>query len=177
MSTLEIGDKTLPFTLPGVDGQEYSLANYTGKEAVIVIFSCNHCPYVQAWEDRIIQVQADYADKGVQLIAISSNDVQKFPDDSFSKMKERAKEKGFNFPYLFDETQEVAHNYGAERTPEFFLFDKAGTLSYHGALDDNYEDPGVVKSRYLRDALDKVLTGQAPTIAETPPVGCTIKWK
>lgn len=177
MSTLEIGDKAIPFALPGVDDREHSLADYAGKEAVVVFFSCNHCPYVRAWEDRIIQVQADYADKGVQLIAISSNDVQKFPDDSFPKMKERAQEKGFNFPYLFDETQEVAHIYGAQRTPEFFLFDKAGTLTYHGALDDNYEDPGAVKSQYLRDALNVALADQAPAIAETPPVGCTIKWK
>jgi peroxiredoxin len=92
-------------------------------------------------------------------------------------MKERAQAKGFNFPYLHDETQEVARFYGAERTPEFFVFDKGGVLRYHGALDDNYDNPNGVKSQYVRDALDAVLAGDAPAVAETPPVGCTIKWK
>ncbi|HHH40656.1 MAG TPA: thioredoxin family protein [Chloroflexi bacterium] len=177
MANLKPGDRAIPFTLPGVDDKEHSLSDYADKEAVVVIFSCNHCPYVQAWEDRMIQIQADYADKGVQLIAISANDAKKYPADSFPKMKERAREKGFNFPYLYDETQEVARAYGAERTPEVFLFDKAGVLRYHGAIDDNYEDPNAVRHHYLRDALDAVLAGQDPPVQETPPVGCTIKWK
>ncbi len=177
MANLKPGDRAIPFTLPGVDDKEHALSDYADKEAVVVIFSCNHCPYVQAWEDRMIQIQADYADKGVQLIAISANDAKKYPADSFPKMKERAREKGFNFPYLYDETQEVARAYGAERTPEVFLFDKAGVLRYHGAIDDNYEDPNAVRHHYLRDALDAVLAGQDPPVQETPPVGCTIKWK
>ncbi len=177
MSKLKIGDKAIPFTLPGVDDQEYALADYADKEVVVVCFSCNHCPYVKAWEDRMVQVQADYVGKGVQFIAISSNDAQKYPADSFPKMKERAQEKGFNFPYLYDETQGVARLYAAERTPEFFVFDKGGVLRYHGALDDNYDPPTAVKHQYLRDALDAVLAGQTPTTAETPPVGCTVKWK
>ena len=170
MSKLKIGDKAIPFALPGVDGQEHSLADYADKEVVAVVFSCNHCPYVLAWEDRMIQVQADYADKGVQLIAIGPNDAQKYPADSFSKMKEHAQQKGFNFPYLRDETQEVARFYGAERTPEFFVFDQSGVLRYHGALDDNYDDPKAVDKKYLRDVLDAVLAGEAPAIAETPPI-------
>lgn len=177
MSKLKIGDKAIPFELPGVDGQDHALADYTDKAAVVVVFSCNHCPYVMAWEDRIVQVQADYAAKGVQLMAICANDADRYPADSFPKMKERAQEKGFNFPYLYDETQEVARFYGAERTPEFFVFDRAGVLRYHGAMDDNYDDPGQVKVAYLRNALEAVLAGQLPAIAETPPVGCTIKWK
>lgn len=177
MSNLKIGDKAIPFALPGVDDREHALADYADKEAVVVTFSCNHCPYVLAWENRMILVQADYADKGVQLIAIGANDAEKYPADSFTAMKKRAQEKEFNFPYLRDETQEVARFYGAERTPEFFVFDKGGILRYHGALDDNYDDPTAVKSRYLRDALDAVLAGAVPTLAETPPVGCTIKWK
>ncbi len=177
MANLKPGDRAIPFTLPGVDDKEHALSDYADKEAVVVIFSCNHCPYVQAWEDRMIQIQADYADKGVQLIAISANDAKKYPADSFPKMKERAREKGFNFPYLYDETQEVARAYGAERTPEVSLFDKAGVLRYHGAIDDNYEDPNAVRHHYLRDALDAVLAGQDPPVQETPPVGCTIKWK
>ncbi len=177
MSKLKIGDKAIPFALPGVDGQEHALADYVDNEVVALVFSCNHCPYVRAWEDRMVQIQADYADKGVQLIAVSANDAKKYPADSFPKMKERAQEKGFNFPYLYDETQEVANYYGAERTPEIFVFDKAGALRYHGALDDNYENSQEVSSHYLRNALDAVLADQIPAVAETPPVGCTIKWK
>jgi peroxiredoxin len=177
MAKLKIGDKAIPFDLPGVDGEDHSLADYSDKEVMVVAFSCNHCPYVRAWEDRMIQIQKDYADQGVQLLVINANDAQKYPDDSFSKMKERSQEKNFNFPYLHDESQEVARYYGAERTPEFFVFDSGGVLKYHGALDDNYEDPQAVQHRYLRDALEAVLAGQAPAVMETPPVGCTIKWK
>jgi hypothetical protein len=125
----------------------------------------------------MVQVQADYGMKGVQLIAINANDASKYPDDSFEKMKERAKEKHFNFPYLHDESQQIARAYGAERTPEVFLFDKAGTLTYHGAIDDNYDDPKAVKVKFLREALDATLNGKVPTKPETKPVGCTIKWK
>jgi peroxiredoxin len=177
MAKIKIGDKAVPFELPGVDGEAHSLADYADKEVVVLAFSCNHCPYVRAWEDRMIQIQADYADQGVQLLAINANDAQKYPDDSFPKMQERAQTKNFNFPYLHDESQEVARFYGAERTPEFFVFDSGGILKYHGALDDNYDDPQAVQHQYLRDALEAVLAGQAPAVMETPPVGCTIKWK
>jgi peroxiredoxin len=177
MTHLKPGDQAIPFTLPGVDDKQHALTDYADKEAIAVIFSCNHCPYVRAWEDRMVQIQAEYADKGVQLIAINSNDAQKYPADSFPKMKERAREKSFNFPYLYDETQEVARAYSAERTPEVFLFDKGGTLRYHGAIDDNYDNPNAVQSHHLRQALDAVLAGQAPSVAQTPPVGCTVKWK
>lgn len=177
MANLKPGDKVIPFALPGVDDKQHALADYADKEAVAVVFSCNHCPYVRAWEDRMVQIQADYAGKGVQLIAINSNDAQKYPDDSFPQMKVRARQKGFNFPYLYDESQTIARAYGAERTPEVFLFDKSGVLRYHGAIDDNYDNPKAVQSHYLRDALDALLAGQAPLTDETPPVGCTIKWK
>lgn len=177
MGNLRIGDKAIPFNLPGVDGRNHSLAEYSGKNAVVVIFSCNHCPYVRAWEDRMVEIQADYESKGVQLVAINANDASKYPDDSFAKMKERAREKHFNFPYLRDESQAVAGAYAAERTPEVFLFDKAGTLRYHGVIDDNYDDPAAVKMKYLRDALDAVMKGSVPSMAETRPIGCTIKWK
>jgi peroxiredoxin len=177
MANVKPGDKAIPFTLPGVDDKVHSLADYTDARAVVVIFSCNHCPYVRAWEDRMVRLQADYADKGVQLIAINSNDVTKYPEDSFPKMKQRTEEKGFNFPYLFDENQDVARQYGAERTPEVFLFDGAGVLQYHGAIDDNYDNPNAVKQRYLGDAVEAVLAGERPAITQTPPVGCTVKWK
>lgn len=174
---LALGEKAIPFDLPGVDGQQHKLADYSDKKAVVVIFSCNHCPYVLAWEDRIIQLQADYAGKGVQFLAISANDAEKYPADSFPKMQEHAQEKGFNFPYLYDESQEIARAYGAERTPEIFLFDQAGVLRYHGTVDDNYEDPSAVTATYFRDALEAVLAGKDPETADTVPVGCTIKWK
>jgi peroxiredoxin len=177
MTHLKPGEQAISFDLPGVDDKQHTLADYGDKEAVAVIFSCNHCPYVRAWEDRMVQIQSDYADKGVQLIAISSNDARKYPDDSFPMMKKRATEKDFNFPYLYDETQEIAQTYGAERTPEVFLFDRSGTLRYHGAIDDNYDNPNAVRSHYLRQALDAVLASQVPSTDSTQPVGCTIKWK
>jgi peroxiredoxin len=177
MTRLKVGDRVIPFNLPGVDGVNHALGEYSGRTAVAVIFSCNHCPYVRAWEDRMVQIQADYAPRGVQLVAINVNDASKYPEDSFSKMKERAREKGFNFPYLRDESQDVARAYGAERTPEVFLFDKSGTLRYHGAIDDNYDDPAQVKVKYFRDALDAVLSGTPPHTAETKAIGCSIKWK
>lgn len=125
----------------------------------------------------MVQVQSDYDGKGVQLIAVNANDASKYPDDSFEKMKERAEVKHFNFPYLHDESQQVAQAYGAERTPEVFLFDKTGRLQYHGVIDDNYDDPAAVKAKFLRQALDSVLAGRTPATVETNPVGCTIKWK
>ena len=177
MANLKPGNEATAFELPGVDDRRHALADYADKEVVAVIFTCNHCPYARAWEDRIVQIQADYAERGVQLIAISANAPQKYPDDSFPRMKERAQEKGFNFPYLFDESQEVASAYGAERTPEVFLFGKDRTLLYHGTVDDNYEDPKAVKNHYLKDALDAVLIDEEPPVTETRPIGCTIKWR
>jgi peroxiredoxin len=177
MANLSPGEQAVPFELPGVDDRRHALADYADKEAIAVVFTCNHCPYARAWEDRLIDIQADYADRGVQLVAISANDAKKYPADSFPRMKERSEEKGFNFPYLYDESQQVARAYGAERTPEIFLFDKGGTLRYHGTVDDDYDDPAAVRNHYFRDALEAVLEGRHRLTAETVPVGCTIKWK
>lgn len=177
LANLRLGDRAIDFRLPGIDGEQHTLSDYREREVVVVIFSCNHCPYVRAWEDRMVKIQADYAGKGVQIVAINANDATKYPDDSFSKMKERAREKNFNFPYLHDESQQIARAYGAERTPEVFVFSKDGVLQYHGAIDDNYDDPTAVRSQYLRDALDGVLGGGRAPVAETKSVGCTIKWK
>jgi peroxiredoxin len=177
MARLAIGDAAVSFHLPDTSQQPHALDDYADKAAVVVIFSCNHCPYVRAWEDRMIQIQQDYANRGVQLLVINANDAVRYPDDSLPKMHERAQEKGFPFPYLHDETQEVAHAYGAERTPEVFVFDQQRTLRYHGAIDDNYETPEAVQQTYLRSALDAVLSGQPPVTATTTPQGCTIKWK
>ncbi len=177
MTNLNIGDEAVPFELPGVDGKSHSLADYRDKKAVAVIFTCNHCPYARAWEDRIIAIQNDYANSGLQVLAINANDAEKYPDDGFPQMRRRAEEKGFSFPYLHDETQEIAAAYGAERTPEVFLFDSDGKLAYHGAVDDEYDDPEAVREHYLRDAVEAVLAGREPSVKETRPVGCTIKWK
>ncbi len=175
MEKIKLGEPAKAFTLPDVHGNEHSFSDYESNP-VAVIFSCNHCPYVRAWEDRMVEIQADYQDRNVQLLVINANDARTYPADSFSKMKLRAQEKGFNFPYLRDETQSVARAYGAERTPEVFLFVE-GKLAYHGAIDDNYDDPDAVGEHYLRSAIDAVLDGKQPQPAETKPVGCTIKWK
>lgn len=174
---MNIGDPIIPFSLPGVDGNTYSPDDFSAKQVLVIIFSCNHCPYVRAWEDRMVQIQADTGNRGVQLIAINANDVSKYPADNFQNMQKRAQEKQFNFPYVFDENQETATVYAAQRTPEVFVFDAARRLQYHGAIDDSYEDPDAVQHPYLRQALDALLDGQTPDVATTPPVGCTIKWK
>ena len=176
MNTLHIGDQAPGFRLPGVDGRTYSLEEFTGKPVLIVVFSCNHCPYVQAYEDRMISIQRDYQPRGVQLIAINSNDDVNYPEDSFNAMVERAKAKGFNFPYLRDANQEVAKAYGATHTPQLFVFDHGRKLRYTGKIDDNWQNPGAVKKQYLREAVDALLQGSAPAEAETHAIGCTIKW-
>jgi peroxiredoxin len=177
MANLEFGDVALPFELPAVDGQTYSLAALAeGKKATAVVFMCNHCPYVLAWLDRLIAVAKDYAGQGVALAGINANDANKYPADSFENMQNLARERGLPFPYLHDESQEIAAAYGAQRTPEIFLFDDDLRLRYHGAPDDNYDEPQAAEP-YLRQALDAVLGGSTPSVVETPPVGCTIKWK
>ena len=174
--TVTIGTEAPQFDLPGVDGRNHSLDEYGGTDALVLIQSCNHCPYVQAWEQRMVEIQRDYGDRGVRLVAISSNDADAYPEDSFEEMKKRARNEGFNFDYLYDEDQSVARALGSERTPEVFVFDRDRRLVYHGAIDDNRDDRAV-SQRYLRDALDAVLARREPTVRETPPVGCTVKWR
>jgi len=174
---LAIESRLIPFALPGTDGAIHRAEDFARAPAFGVIFHCNHCPYAQAWEDRLIKTQQDYADRGVRVVLINANDPAKYPTDDFEHMKSRAQGKGYPFPYLYDETQEIARAYGATRTPEVFLFDGAGVLRYHGAPDDNYEDPGAVQHPYLRDAIDALLAGGTPPVARTKPVGCTIKWR
>jgi len=177
MRALRIGDPALGFRLPGVDGKDYSLDDFKDKKIIIVMFSCNHCPTVKAYEDRFVELQEDYEDKGVVLIAINPNDDSKYPEDSFENMKIHAKEKSFNFPYLRDESQKVAEGYGAERTPEVFVFDEKRLLRYHGRIDDNVYEASEVRQRYLRDALDAILDGRKAPLEDIEPVGCTVKWK
>jgi len=175
---MQIGQKGPDFRgLLDVSGKKYGLSDLAGKKIVVVIFSCNHCPTVVAYEDRMVQIQRDYAGKGVGLVAINPNDDRKYPEDSYQEMVKRARAKGFNFPYLRDETQEVARSYGAQRTPEVYVLDSERRLRYHGRIDDSVNDPKSVKSHDLRKTLDALLAGKEVTAAETAAVGCTIKWK
>lgn len=175
--TVTINSKAIDFNLPGVDGKNHSLKELRDRKAVIVIFSCNHCPYVQAYEDRIIAIQRDYDKEGVAIVAINSNEDVDHPDDSFDNMVKRAKQKGFNFLYLRDESQQVARDYGATHTPQIFLFDQKLELRYTGKIDDNWQDPPKVQKQFLREALDAVLIGKDVPEPETHAIGCTVKWK
>ena len=175
--TLQIGSFIPNFKLPSVDGNVYSLDSFKDKQALIVIFSCNHCPYVQAYENRVKEIQRDYENKGVVVIAINSNDASKYPEDSFEEMKKRAQKQKFNFIYLRDEDQSAARDFDAAHTPEIFLFDKQRKLAYHGKIDDNWQEEKKVKTKYLRDALDELLSGKEISMPETYSIGCTIKWK
>jgi peroxiredoxin len=172
MARLALGDPAPPFELPGIDGRTHSVQDYR-EQPVAVVFSCCHCPYVVAWEDRLNDVARDYAGRA-GLVAINSN--AGYLGDSFEDMEGRAREKGFVFPFLYDETQEVAAAYAAARTPEVFLLDAEHRLVYHGAPDSDHTDPDGAEP-YLREALDALLGGGEPATAETPPVGCTIKWR
>lgn len=175
---LNIGDILPEFNkLPGVDGKNYNIDDFTNKKVLVIVFSCNHCPYVKAYEQRMIAFQRDYAEKGVQLIAINSNETVNYPEDNFEEMVKNAKMKNFNFIYLRDEDQSVADAFGATHTPEFFVFDEKRRLRYHGKMDDNWQNPEAVKVNYLRDAVDAILSGNEVKVPETFSIGCTIKWK
>lgn len=175
IKTLELGERARDFDLQGVDGRRYSLESFSSRPILAVVFSCNHCPYVKAYEDRMVGIQRDYAPRGLQLVAINSNDEKSYPEDSFPEMVKRAKEKGFNFPYLRDSTQEVVEAYGAVCTPHIFVFDRSRVLRYRGRIDDS-RDPRQVTSHDLRNALDDMVAGRDLRLPETRPFGCSIKW-
>ena len=174
---MKLGDTAADFSLKGIDGKTYTLADFTSAKALVVIFSCNHCPYAQAYEERLIDLQRDYLSKGARLVAINSNDAVAYPEDGFEAMAARAKDRGFNFPYLQDPAQTTARAYGATHTPHLFVFDEKRLLAYTGKIDDTWQDAGAVKQRFLRDALDDLAAGKSPRTAETHAIGCTIKWK
>lgn len=165
------------FSLPATDGTAYSLASFEDARVLVVVFTCNHCPYAVAAEDRLIDIQNRYTDKGVQFVAINPNDAETYPEDSFENMAVRAREKGFSFPYLCDATQETARAYGAACTPDIFVFDAERKLRYNGRIDDNWQYPDRVTSRDLERALDAVLAGEDVPFAPVPSMGCSIKWK
>jgi peroxiredoxin len=173
---LKIGQAAPTFSsLAGVDDKQHGLADYEKAKLVVVVFTCNHCPVAVAYEDRLIALQKDYESKGVQVVAINPNSAKIQPPDSFEKMKERAKDKGFNFPYLHDETQGVARQYAATVTPHVFVLDQDRKIVYTGAID-NSKDADKVKDHYLRNALDALLAGKKPPKEVTQQFGCGIKW-
>ena len=176
----KLGDKATDFSLRNVDDKMVSLKDYNGSKGFIVVFTCNHCPFSKAYESRILDLDKKYAELGYPVIAINSNDVNKSPDDSFELMQELAKEKNYSFPYLYDETQEIAKNYGATRTPHAYILRKESNsliVKYIGAIDDNADEPENVKIRYIQLAVDALISGNEVTIKETKAIGCTIKWK
>ena len=177
MKKLEIGARAPDFNLPGVDGKDYSLGSFPDNGVLVVIFTCNHCPYAQAYEERLVKIQNDYAAGGVHLIAINANDSSGYPEDSFANMIKRAKQRKFNFPYLRDENQRTARAYGAEYTPEVFVLNSKFLVRYIGRIDDNWQHPAKVKSHDLRKALDAVLAHKKVDNPVTHAIGCTIKWK
>jgi peroxiredoxin len=172
MAALRLGDPAPDFSLPALDGATHGVADHDGQP-VVVVFSCCHCPYVVAWEDRLNDA-ARSVDRQAGFLVINAN--AGYLGDSPDDMRHRAQEKGFVFPFLYDETQESAHAYGASRTPEVFVFDAEHRLVYHGAPDSDHRDPEGAEP-YLTPALEAVLAGTQPQVQETPPVGCTIKWR
>ena len=172
---MEVGTPAPPFSLPGIDGKTYALDSFA--DVLVVVFTCNHCPYAKAVEDRLIALQRDYAPRGVRLVAINPNDDKAYPEDSFAKMVERAQQKGFNFPYLRDDSQAVARAYDAACTPDIFVFGKERKLVYNGRLDDSWQDPAKVQRQDLRRALDAALEGRSVDFEPVPSMGCSIKWK
>src|SRR5688500_12859797 len=175
--TLQIGESCPAFSLPGVDGRLYSPDDFAEAQVLVVAFTCNHCPYVIGSEERIITYVADYKDRGVAFVAINANETQNHPGDSFERMVERARERGFNFPYLRDDSQEIARAFGALKTPHFFLFDKQRELRYTGRMDDSPREARGATTRELRDATEAVLRGETPRVPLTNPIGCNIKWQ
>ena len=176
----QVGDVAGDFRLKNVDGKYVSMSDYPDAKGFIVIFSCNHCPYVVAYEDRMIALHQEYAAKGFPVIAINANDPEVQPQDSYELLQERAREKGFPFPYVFDEGQKVLPLYGATRTPHVFLLERVGDelkVAYIGAIDDNYQDASQVKEKYLANAIEALIKGKRPEPDFTRAIGCTIKKK
>lgn len=177
---LKPGDNAVPFSLKNVDDATVSLSDYSDQKGVIVVFTCNPCPFAKAYEQRIIQLHKKYADLGFPVVAINPNDEEVSPEDTVDKMKTRSADKGYPFPYLKDASQEVYKAYGATRTPHIFLLENKGgkfKVAYIGAIDDNAMDAASVSKTYLEDAIRAVMTGSKPEPATTKAIGCTIKSK
>jgi peroxiredoxin len=175
---LPLGTPAPNFRLPDPSGKYVSSDDFSGAAAFLVVFMCNHCPYVKHVQARFTQLAAEYQARGVAIVGINSNDVENYPQDSPEKMAEEIKAAGYTFPYLYDETQEVAKSYRAACTPDFFLFDRDRRLAYRGQFDDSRPKNGLpVTGADLRAALDTLLAGGAVSPNQKPSVGCSIKWK
>lgn len=180
VAQLKAGSSAPDFSLPGIDGKTITLSKLNDVKGVILIFSCNTCPFAVKYEDRINELHGKYASKGFPVVMINPNDLSQKPDDSMEAMKKRAKDKKFGFAYLRDDSQAVAKAYGAQRTPEVFLLVKAAEgfkVAYTGTIDNNVDNPSAANKFYVQDAVNAVLSGKEPLVAETKAVGCTIKWK
>jgi len=175
--SIPIGGAARPFGLIGIDGKHYTLETFKDARILVVFFTCNHCPYVLGWESRVHDLHRKYRDRGVAFVGINSNDAARYPQDSLEGMKERARSQKIPYPYLHDETQAVARSYGAQVTPEFFVFDGDRRLRFHGRLDDNHASPDAVRERYLEPAIEALLAGREVPVPETDVEGCSIKWK
>ena len=176
----KVGDTARDFNLKGVDGKMVSMASNQDAKGYLVIFSCNTCPYVVAYEDRMIELHNKYAPKGYPVIAINPNDKTQSPGDSFEKMQERAKDKNFPFAYVYDESQEITRAYGATRTPEVYLVEREGDafkVRYIGAIDNNYREAAQANEKYVEDAMDDVLNNRQVAQNNTKAIGCTIKFR
>ena len=171
---LKIGDAAPDWSgIVGIDDQKHGLADYKNAKLIVLVFTCNHCPVAVAYEDRLVALQKDYKQKGVLLVAVNVNNL---PADKLDKMQERAKAKGFNFPYLYDETQKIGRDYGAEVTPHVFVLDGQRKIAYMGAVDDK-QNAADVKTHYLHEALDALLAGTEPPKAVTKHFGCGIQYQ
>ena len=175
---LALGTAAPDFALPDTEGHTVRLADFRDARALLVMFICNHCPYVKHVQHELARIGRDYEPRGAALVAISSNDADAYPDDSAARMREEKARVGYPFPYLYDATQEVAKAYRAACTPDFFLFDRQGRLAYRGQLDDSRPKNAIpVTGRDLRAALDEVLAGRQPAPEQRPSIGCNIKWR
>lgn len=174
----KVGDIATDFSLKNIDNKKVSLKDFKDAKGYIVIFTCNHCPYAQAYEDRIVALDKKYKKLGYPVIAINPNNPEKQKEDSFELMKVKAKEKGFTFPYLFDEGQKIYPQYGATKTPHVYVLQKTAkgnVVKYIGAIDDNYGDEKAVKTKYAENAVDALLKNKEVTVKETKAIGCSIK--
>ena len=172
----KVGDKAADFKLKNINGKMVSLADNKAAKGYIVVFTCNTCPYAKAYESRIVDLNAKYAPLGYPVVAINPNDASKVPGDSYTAMQT----KKYAFPYLQDESQQVARAFGATRTPHLYVLTRKGSdfvVSYIGAIDDNSEDPSLVKTKYVENAMTEIIAGKAPSTNSTKAIGCTIKWK
>ena len=174
-----IGDYATDFELKNVDGKMVSMADYSDAKGIILVFTCNTCPYAKLYEQRILSLDKEFSPKGFPVIAINPNDVGRQPGDSMAEMQKRANDKGYTFPYLRDDSQEVARAYGATKTPHTFVLNKTGgkyKVEFIGAIDDNPNDPDHVDELYVADAVNALLSGKKPKVTEKRAIGCTIKW-